>query len=277
MTSFVPGYMLAANANVSTTGAVVAGNVSVTANSLPTNGLFLSAVNTLAFATNSTQVVTITSTGNVGVGSSTPQQLLDVNGNIRAAGTMVMSSAFTMRNIIINGAMQVWQRGTSFVNPSVGGNFYTADRWAVNRAGDVTGSTASRSTSVPAGFQYSLALQRTAGDAGTAGLFLFYSNETVNSIQLQGQSITLSFWARSGANYSGGSLSIVVNTGTGTDQRVYAYTGSSSIISATQAITSTWTRYSFVGMVPSNATEIGFYLSWTPTGTAGADDAVYFT
>lgn len=182
-----------------------------------------------------------------------------------------------MRNLIINGAMQVWQRGTSFTDTTAGGNFYTADRWGANRAGDATGITISRSTSAPSGFQYSLALQRTAGNSGVAGLYLFYSNETVNSIQYQGQSIVLSFYAKAGANYSGGSLSLNVNTGTGTDQRVYAYTGSSTIISSSQSITTTWTRYTFTGTVPSNATEIGFNINWTPTGTAGADDAIYIT
>lgn len=216
--------------------------------------------------------------------SATTNIALDTSGNVTvgggitaSSGTVVMSSPYTMRNLIINGAMQVWQRGTSFTDPTAGGNFYTADRWGANRAGDATGITISRSTSAPSGFQYSLALQRTAGNSGVAGLYLFYSNETVNSIQYQGQSIVLSFYAKAGANYSGGSLSLNVNTGTGTDQRVYAYTGSSTIISSSQSITTTWTRYTFTGTVPSNATEIGFNINWTPTGTAGADDAIYIT
>ena len=183
----------------------------------------------------------------------------------------------SFKNRIINGAMSFWQRGTSFTNPAVAGNFYTADRWGVNRASDVTGATVSQSTDVPSGFQYSLKLQRTAGNTSTAGLFLFNSNETVNTLGLAGQSVTLSFWVKTGANYSGGAISVVANSGTGTDQRVYAYTGSTSFINTTQAITSTWTRYSFTGAVSSSATEVGFYISWTPAGTAGADDSIYVT
>jgi hypothetical protein len=191
-------------------------------------------------------------------------------------GTNTVGLAF--KNRIINGAMSFWQRGTSFTNPTVGGgNFYTADRWGVNRASDVTGATVSQSTDVPSGFQYSLKLQRTAGNTSTAGLFLFNSNETVNTLGLAGQSVTLSFWVKQGANYSGGAISVVANSGTGTDQRVYAYTGSTSFINTTQAITSTWTRYSFTGAVSSSATEVGFYISWTPAGTAGADDSIYVT
>jgi hypothetical protein len=183
---------------------------------------------------------------------------------------------YAFKNRIINGAMNIWQRGTSFSNPTTT-NFYTADRWGVNRAGDATGATVSQSTSVPAGFQYSLKLQRTAGDSSTAGIYLFNSNETANTIDLAGQSVTISFWAKAGANYSGGSLSIVGYWGTGTDQRVYSYTGSTAFISATQAITTTWTKYSFTGSVGSSSTEVGFQLSWTPTGTASTDDSVYIT
>ena len=191
--------------------------------------------------------------------------------------SVLPNQSLSFKNRIINGAMQVWQRGTSFSNPSVGGNFYTADRWAVNRSGDASGATVSRSTDVPTGFQFSLRLQRTAGDTSTAGLFLFNSNETVNTLDLAGELVTLSFWAKTGANYSGGVLNAVVRSGTGTDQRVFAYTGSATVVSTNITVNGTWTRYAITGQVPSNSTEVGFQLSWTPSGTAGADDSVYLT
>jgi hypothetical protein len=180
------------------------------------------------------------------------------------------------KNRIINGAMGIWQRGTSFSNPTTT-NFYTADRWGVNRAGDVTGATVSRSTSAPTGFQYSLSLQRTAGNTSTAGLYLFNSNETVNTLDLAGQTVTLSFWARVGANYSGGTLNINAYGGTGIDERIYAYTGSTTLVSYAPTLTTTWTQYSTTFTVPSNITEMGSQFAWFPTGTAGADDAVYIT
>jgi hypothetical protein len=184
---------------------------------------------------------------------------------------------YGFKNRIINGDMGIWQRGTSFANPSVGGSFYTADRWGVNRAGDLSGATVSQSTDVPSGFQYSLKLQRTAGNTSTAGMYLFNSNETANTLDLAGQSVTISFWVKTGANYSGGALSVQGYWGTGTDQRVYVYTGSTAFINTTQVITSTWTRYSFTGSVGASSTEVGFQLFWTPTGTAGADDSIYVT
>jgi hypothetical protein len=200
---------------------------------------------------------------------------------IQTAADSISNSAgspYGFKNRVINGAMNIWQRGTSFANPTVsGGNFYTADRWAINRAGDVSGATVSQSTDVPSGFQYSLKLQRTAGDTSTAGLYLFNSNETANTLDLAGNSVTISFWVKTGANYSGGTLSVQGYWGTGTDQRVFSYTGLTNFINTTQAITSTWTRYSFTAKVGVNSTEVGFQLFWTPTGTAGADDSIYIT
>ena len=72
----------------------------------PTVGMFTPSANTLAFATNTTQVVTITSTGNVGIGSAAPQQTLDVQGNVNVLNTVIMGSSF-LRNRIINGGMSV--------------------------------------------------------------------------------------------------------------------------------------------------------------------------
>lgn len=181
------------------------------------------------------------------------------------------------KNRIINGGMNIWQRGTTFTNPQAGGNFFTADRFGCNRASDVTGMTVSRSTIAPSGFLYSMALQRTQANTATNGLYLFCSNESANTIDLAGNVIAFSFWAKTGTTYSGGALSVSVISGTGADEKVYLYTGSTNVISTSQTISTNWTRYSFTGTVPTDSKEIGFILSWVPAGTAGADDTVYIT
>ena len=183
----------------------------------------------------------------------------------------------SFRNRIFNGDMRIWQRGTSFTNPTLA-NYYTADRWGANRSSDVNGAVVSRISSGLAGFEYALALQRASGNTSAESLSLQYSNESTNTYDLVGSPVTLSFWAKTGSTYSGGPLFVRLRSGTGVDQRVYAYTGFNDFAASTQAITSTWTRYSLTGTVPSSTTQLGFYMFWTPPGTAAsADDSVYIT
>jgi hypothetical protein len=185
-------------------------------------------------------------------------------------------SGGAFKNRIINGDFRIWQRGTTFSNPISSPNFYTADRWGSNRNSDVSGAVVSRISSGLTGFQYALALQRVAGNTGTESLSLWYTAESSDVYDLAGSLVTLSFWAKTGANYSGGALTPIIYSGTGIDQRVYNFTGLTFVASVNQTITSTWTRYTLTGTIPSNATEVGIQLTWVPTGTAGADDSVKF-
>ena len=109
-------------------------------------------------------------------------------------GNVYDDGALSNRNKLINGAFQVWQRGTS----QTGTNSYSsADRWVVYTSGN--GLTASRSTDVPSdsGLQYSIATTGTpSGEyilaqgvelpaTGSAGEFY------------NGQKITISYYAKS--------------------------------------------------------------------------------
>jgi len=188
------------------------------------------------------------------------------------------ASPYVVKNRLINGSMQVWQRGTTFTFGSAS-NTYTTDRWwgVCNTA---SGETVSQSTNVPSGFQYSLKMQRPNGNTGTQALNILQIIETANCYDLAGQSVTLSFWAKTGANYSGGALSVYLQTGTVADEgnsNYFSWTGRATPLATTQSITSTWTRYSFTTTIASNALEVGVQLQFTPTGTAGADDSVYIT
>jgi len=186
-------------------------------------------------------------------------------------------SGVSFKNRIINGNFSVWQRGTSIADSTTTSNFYTADRWGFNRGADVAGTTVSRQASGLTGYQYALSWQRTAGNSNTATMALWNSNESANTFDLAGQVVTLSFWAKTGANYSGGPLTVNIRSGTGIDQRVYQYTGYNDFATTTFTLSPTWTIYSITGTVPTSATELGSFMQWTPTGTAGADDSVYIT
>jgi hypothetical protein len=178
------------------------------------------------------------------------------------------------KNALINGGMDVWQRGTSVVGSATA---YAADRWQAFRS--VAGSTYSRqttsdTTNLPT-IQYCLRVSRDSGNTSTSKIYLAQSMESVNMTRFIGQTVTFSFYARRGANYSGASnaLAAYLLTGTGTDQNLMSgYTGSANTIAQTATLTTTWTRYSYTATVPTTATELGVYFDFTPVGTAGAAD-----
>ena len=213
----------------------------------------------LAVGTNG-QVLTADSTASTGLAWATP-----------SAGSTYVAG----KNFIINGGMQVWQRGTSFTSNSSATN-YTADRWncqsnaATTFSRQATGDT----TNLPF-IQYCLRAQRNSGATGTDWVNIAYSMETVNSIPLAGKTVTLSFYARKGANFNDGTAALYVSllSGTGTDQNSLAgYTGNATVATTNPSLTTTWQRFSITGTVGATATEVGINASFRGSGTAGAAD-----
>jgi hypothetical protein len=180
-------------------------------------------------------------------------------------------------NPVLNSAMQLWQRGTSF---AITTPVYTADRWMAGRAANTAGTTVTRqvtgdTTNLP-NIQYALRFQRDSGNTTTSTMYLSQAFESINSIPFAGKTITVSYYARSGANFS--PVSSIVNfklqSGTGTDQNnlTGAYTGSSNVTNVNSTLTTTWQRFSSTGTVAATATELAFLIETSPTGTAGAND-----
>jgi len=130
-----------------------------------------------------------------------------------------------------------------------------------------------------AGFNQSLKISRQAGNASSATINVGQALETLDSLRCQGQTVTLSFWAKAGANYSGGALTVQVIAGGGVNQSAASliagtWTSASYVVNAAQALTSAMTRYQFTGVVPPTATQLAVLLSFTPSGTAGANDSI---
>lgn len=179
-------------------------------------------------------------------------------------------------NPVINSAMDIWQRGTSFASSGLSG-FYTADRWQAYR--NTTGQTVSRqatndTTNLPF-IQYSARVARDSGNTSTSALFFVQTMESNDSRYFAGKTFTLSFYAKKGANFSSASdaLGVLLQSGTGTDQNVLdGFTGVASVISQTATLTTTWQRFSFTGTAASSTTQLGIRFSYTPVGTAGAAD-----
>ncbi len=144
------------------------------------------------------------------------------------------------KNKIINGAFDIWQRGTSF---TTGG--YNADRFTYDDAGGAT-LTISRQTFTPG----------TAPVSGYEGQFFHRSLITTASAYAQlaqriedvrtfaNQTVTLSFWAKAD--------NTTRNFGVYLDQ-VFG-TGGSATVTTTLGIanlTTSWTRYTFTVALPT--------------------------
>lgn len=178
-------------------------------------------------------------------------------------------------NPVLNSAMQIWQRGTSVAGSTTA---FSADRWQSYRA--VAGSTFSRqvtndTTNLP-NIQYCLRVQRDSGNTSTTAIALCQNFETINSIPFAGKTVTLSFYARAGANFSQASstLPVILYSGTGTDQNTLTgYAGQTAVITGNSVLTTTWQRFTYTGTVATSATELSIYVgNFVPVGTAGAND-----
>lgn len=182
------------------------------------------------------------------------------------------------KNRVINGAFDIWQRGTSFSLSASSGVTYTADRWAIstnaNQACTVSRQATGDTTNLPF-IQYAMRVQRNSGQTGTGLLLTTQSLESVNAIPFAGKTVTVSFYARAGANYSSASsaLTAYFMTGTGTDQNRQSggYTGEVTG-SNTATLTTTWQRFSYSYTVGATATEAAVGFAYTPVGTAGTND-----
>jgi hypothetical protein len=179
-------------------------------------------------------------------------------------------------NPVINSAFQVWQRGTSIVG--AGGVIYSADRWAtnINSTFTISRQATGDTTNLP-NIQYCMRFQRNAGATTTTNFSTTNNFESINSIPFSGKPVTFSFYARKGANYSGGSsqMGAYLLSGTGTDQNYTSggYTGTQVVINATATLTTTWQRFTGTGTIPTTSNELSIYFDCnTPSGTAGAAD-----
>jgi hypothetical protein len=189
---------------------------------------------------------------------------------------------YGFKNRLINGAMQFAQRGTSFTNVGSGAPpTYTLDRWFGFRGVYAANLDVSQQTGFN-GYQYCLRTQRTSGTSSTQYLVVNQIIESNNIYDLAGQTITLSLSLRSGANFSGGTVSVILYTSTAANQTssgiaAGTWTGLASPIS--QAITpnTTGTQYTFTTAIPSNVLSMCVQIGYTPTGTAGANDYIDIT
>ncbi len=184
-------------------------------------------------------------------------------------------------NLAVNGAFDLARKASSAALTNAVA-YNALDMWWAFMQTTAAGSV-SQVASPQAGFSKAAKLQRTASSSNVNTLMLGQTLESADALRMQGQSVTLSFYASAGANFSasGGALSCAIDTGTGTDQSGAAqaagtWTGQATT-SVANGITSTPARHSITVSIPANATQVGYRFYFTPTGTAGADDSVTIT
>ena len=192
-------------------------------------------------------------------------------------GRVFDNSALSNRNLIINGAMQVAQRGTSFSGP----NDYTIDRWKAIAIHPVY-TVAQQAVTDLAGFSKCIRVQRNVGTATNAySIEVNQPVESLNTVSVVGKTVTLSFWARVGSDYSGDvdafTSTIAYHNLTGANMGMeegdfFATSYSTKVVQANTPSTD-WTYYTMTADIASDAYQVGVVIStesWV--GTAGAND-----
>lgn len=206
------------------------------------------------------------------------------------------------RNILIGGdaGTNLFQRATTGSSVTTTLAYGGPDRWAY-WSGTNTAMTVSRDTTagdLQAGFQAAFKMARTSGQTGVVQVCMAQEVETVNAVQLQGQTAELSFYATTGANFSAASsnMTAYIVTGTGSDQGLAGtasmaftlnaggggsggWTGQANATAAVISLggVSTSGRYVAIAAIPAGATEVGVALCFTPVGTASTNDYVAFS
>jgi hypothetical protein len=142
-------------------------------------------------------------------------------------------------NAIINGAFDIWQRGTSSTTPG----YTTADRWS--SGWDGTGvRTISRQPftlgAAPlAGYEFAYFYRFAQSTAGTGGTYNNFAAQSIESVRtFAGQVVTLSFWAKADATRT---ITPILQQSFGTGgspSGIVYYTGSAI------SLTTSWVRYS---------------------------------
>jgi hypothetical protein len=164
-----------------------------------------------------------------------------------------------MRNKIINGKMEVAQRGTSFA--AIADGAYALDRWVFGNSSAAV-VTASQQSDAPSNneFLYSLRLAVTTADTSIAAgdqAAIQQRLEGFNSRDLIGRTFTMSFWVRS------------TKTGTHCVSFRNSVADRSYVVEYTVNVTNTWEKKSVTvvgGLVTAGTwnwtTGIGVSVAW---------------
>jgi hypothetical protein len=156
----------------------------------------------------------------------------------------VMRSGFDAagKNLIINGAFDFWQRGTSFNNATA----FSADRWFHIYTENISRQVFSSTPEIPGGVYF---LRWIANQTSYHAIQQKIEN---GAIIMSGQQVSISFWARSNTSTS---FNLYVHSNLENDQQE---------VGANFSITPTWTKHTAVLNIPiTNGSSAIRYLRFT--------------
>jgi hypothetical protein len=205
----------------------------------------------------------------------------DTNGTINLLTSSTLSLAGG-KNVIINGGMDIWQRGTSFT--SFGALLYSADRWTASTSGTSINITATQQTTVPnTRSQFSQRFMQVS--TGATSLVEYCARQFIeqsNVLPLHGKSAVLSFWYRSNKTGTHGAR-VFAGYNTGGGDNVFSFTVNAAdtweyktiAVSAFSTVTANSASFNAAGAI----VDLGFRVAGTGAGftTVSANDYFQFT
>lgn len=189
-----------------------------------------------------------------------------------------------LRNILMdNGGFEIWQRDAgSAASIAVGASTtaYTADRWYV-----ITGANQASVVAATVGLtnasNIAAKVTRNNAQTGVTAYTFGYPLDTDEVVRMRGNKVTISAVLKGGANWSptSGTITGTLYVGTGAvAKRGGGFVGETSVVAMTANVTPGGAAASASAVsaatVPTNSTQGEFQFTWTPTGTAGADDSI---
>jgi hypothetical protein len=192
------------------------------------------------------------------VGAQGPQGIQGIQGE----------TGYGSVNAIINGAFDIWQRGTSFSTASgyVGG--YTADRWRSAFDGTTGSYSISQQVFTPgsspvSGWDSSYFARYAVTSFGTGSIRAF-DHAIEDARTFAGQVVTASIYLKADSSRTVG-LQLYQNFGSGGSSEVYTTTSSFNVTTSWQRFTATFTLPSVSGKTVNAGSALWFRLL-TPAG-----------
>lgn len=171
-----------------------------------------------------------------------------------------------VKNLLINGNFDIWQRNTSFTSP---GQFtYLADRW-YNGSGANTSAVVSVQTENPTNGKY--ALQWLAGSTGSQ-MNINQAIESVNMPQILGKYVTFSVYIKKNSG-NARSYTLAIAKSASADAINVTWTTIASLNIPNASISSTqYNRFSVSVLVPNDGSANGLRVFLMDNATGSATD-----